>query len=467
MLAIEVEYLLGRAVATDANQRDRAEWPPHPTRLFSALVDALADVALDSTELHAKCEAALRWLETLPAPEIRASVDADVSVRTLVRYFVPINDQSVSKEVRAAPLVDQRARQERFFPAVTPADPIVTFAWPHADADERQWSALQALVRRVPYLGHSSSAVRVACRRTAEAPTLVPALSGGILLRVPGPGRLERLVSVHVLRSKSTVAQPPRGREVRYRSPDPAMAHGPLGSARVFEMTGGSFGLEDAATLVYRFRAAVLSYLGRSSAEILTGHQADGARSTRPHIAFTTLANLDHRHADGSVKGLAVLLPRDIDDEDVLLLESASSRVRALHFGQRGSVGIRPIVGDESSLRSLQFDRYCRPSRTWASVTPVVFGVHPKPKKGLTEEHALMKDIECLGLPRPVALSIQDVAFVRGAPNARGFGRGSIASVRGRVARHVRLEFDATISGPLLLGAGRHMGFGLLLPETP
>lgn len=60
MFAIEVEFLLGRSVATDPSQRDLAEWPPHPTRLFSALVDALGDVA--DEDARARAESALRWI---------------------------------------------------------------------------------------------------------------------------------------------------------------------------------------------------------------------------------------------------------------------------------------------------------------------------------------------------------------------------------------------------------------------
>ena len=38
MLAIEVAFLTGRYVATAYNTRTETEWPPHPARLFSALV---------------------------------------------------------------------------------------------------------------------------------------------------------------------------------------------------------------------------------------------------------------------------------------------------------------------------------------------------------------------------------------------------------------------------------------------
>lgn len=38
--------------------------------------------------------------------------------------------------------------------------------------------------------------------------------------------------------------------------------------------------------------------------------------------------------------------------------------------------------------------------------------------------------------------------------------------VHGRPFRHVALDFDRTVAGPLLLGAGRYLGVGLLAPVT-
>jgi CRISPR-associated protein Csb2 len=215
MLAIEVEYLLGRAVATDTSQRDRAEWPPHPTRLFSALVDALHDITDDGE--RARADAALRWVEAQPPPAIRASLDDDASVRSVVKHFVPINDEPVdAKNVRATPLTELRTRQERFFPAVVPADPTVVFSWPASDPSESHLTALRDLAARIPYLGHSSSVVRVTCTTAAMPAVIAPALAGEFLLRVPGAGRLDRLNAVHGARRTDTYVQPPRGKEVRY-----------------------------------------------------------------------------------------------------------------------------------------------------------------------------------------------------------------------------------------------------------
>jgi CRISPR-associated protein Csb2 len=470
MLAIEVEYLLGRAVATDTTRRDLAEWPPHPSRLFSALVDALSDVQAEPE--RTSCEDALRWLEAQPPPEIGASLDADVSRRGNVKYFVAVNDDVADwKKTRSSTLVDRRSRQERYFPAVVPADPRVYFAWPTSEPTEAQQFALDALSRRVPYLGHSSSLVRVVCRKEAPPRVLEPRLAGDILLRVPTRGRLDRLNAVHALRTGDALAQPPRGREVPYGPLHGCLQRGPHGDARVFAFEGARFGLEETAWVTQRYRAALLTQLGNAGA-ILTGHEAGGTPARRSHVAFVPLAHVDGAHADGTIKGLAVVIPRDIDEDALTTLEGAMQRVTRLVFGARGEVRLRAVpVDDAGDLdwaarvpESLRFPRYCKAARTWASVTPVALGRHPKPRKGLTEEQVFAADLADLGLPEPMSVSMQSVPFVRGAPAVRECRRGELSALRHRLLRHVALAFAEPVEGPLMVGAGRYMGFGLLLP---
>src|SRR5207248_7639481 len=114
MLTIEVEFLLGRYAAADFRDRERPEWPPHPARLFSALVAASHESGLGES-----ARAALLWLESLPPPEIRA--DERPPAQSLVTVFVPVNDP-------AHDLLPLRAeRQPRAFPSVAPLVPTVWF----------------------------------------------------------------------------------------------------------------------------------------------------------------------------------------------------------------------------------------------------------------------------------------------------------------------------------------------------
>jgi len=49
-LTIGWQYLTGYAVATDPSSRDRAEWPPHPARVFMALAAAWFETGEDPDE---------------------------------------------------------------------------------------------------------------------------------------------------------------------------------------------------------------------------------------------------------------------------------------------------------------------------------------------------------------------------------------------------------------------------------
>ena len=85
---IEVNFLTGRFVATFHNDRRQSEWPPHPARLFSALVAAWAD----ADEPDPSERGALEWLEAQSPPAIAAS---GAVPRKVVGHFVPVNDVSV------------------------------------------------------------------------------------------------------------------------------------------------------------------------------------------------------------------------------------------------------------------------------------------------------------------------------------------------------------------------------------
>lgn len=88
MFTLRIEYLTGRSVATSYNDRNLAEWPPHPARIFSALVATWAD----DPSANANERAALDWLSEQAPPAIAAS---GCSHRTVATHFVPVNDVSV------------------------------------------------------------------------------------------------------------------------------------------------------------------------------------------------------------------------------------------------------------------------------------------------------------------------------------------------------------------------------------
>ncbi len=88
MFALELRFLTGRYVASSFNDRHSPEWPPHPARLFSALVAT----HFDTDQLDQAERSALEWLESLGPPELSASA---AFPRDDYASFVPVNDITV------------------------------------------------------------------------------------------------------------------------------------------------------------------------------------------------------------------------------------------------------------------------------------------------------------------------------------------------------------------------------------
>ena len=187
MFALGLHYLNGWSMAAaDGPRKERAEWPPHPDRVFMALAAAWFETG-ENTNEHAKEGDALRWLQTLPPPAIAASEAKD---RTLVTGYVPVND--IERGLALVPA--HRPRHSRSFPVAIPQCPVVRLIWQGMELGAHR-SALEQLAAKVTHVGHSASFVQAWVEPDCvAAPCWVPINGVAVRwLRVPSPGRLERL----------------------------------------------------------------------------------------------------------------------------------------------------------------------------------------------------------------------------------------------------------------------------------
>lgn len=553
MLAIEVELLGGRYVATEHNDRSRAEWPPHPARFFSAMVAALHDRdPVDPAE-----RAALLWLERQPAPHLDVDLHVTESVgRRQVRpVFVPVNDvtlvgdpeadvrkarhslakleqeeqtrkavaevKKLRKEVAkreakladfmadqqvadsapaaaaiktaAALLPDRRIRQERTFPVVVPARSTFAFLWPDA-APAEHGEGLRRLCDRVTRLGHSSSLVRCTLVERAIEPSLVPRSSGAHVLRVVGPGQLERLEWAY-MRHRAVDARVLPALPQRYGEPDVVEPEGPRSVFGdewiVFERVGGQRPLGSRGSdLAIAFRQALIEVHGKADLPaVLSGHAASGERTSQPHIAFVPLPWVGHAHADGSIQGMSLIAPRSIapgERETMLRLIARWEKERgdenddyAVDLGTPSGLG-RPLHVrfrrvDVPTKAALSTARWCRASRRFITATPIALDRHPgnlrsnierSAHKAASEAEASIADAcERIGLPRPISVSISLAPLLPGAQHVRQFAPWPPKPGKTRRARaHADIVFPVMVRGPVLVGAGRYFGLGLCLP---
>ncbi len=456
MLALEVDFLTGRYVAARADDRDQPEWPPHPARLFFALVNAWAENGEDTSE-----EAALRWLEEQPPPAIRAS---GFDVRPVVTTYVPPNDAR-----NAQVLPEERRRQARTFPSVTPHDPEVTFVWPESTPTTVVRAALERLSRRTTYLGHSSSLVSLRFVDGPGEPTLVPTEAGETTLRVTAAGQLDALKHSYDVYVEAGIRGTLPCAHQAYAAPgvgeDPPPAS-VMGEMIVFARgsRGPSLPIEAGPRVASVMRTAVMSAAGDAAPEVITGHRPGGGRSERPHLAFVALPDVAHRHADGHLLGVAAVLPRGLDDGDRAATYRALLDVSHLTLGRAGRLDIVRVGADAMST-GLNASTWSGASARWATVTPIELDSFPDEPFGDEAGDIVTRACERVGLPRPVAVTVGPDSMFSGSPPWHVFARNR--SPRSRPRRplvHAVVEFECAVNGPMLLGAGRYLGLGLMRP---
>lgn len=481
MIAIAVRYLMERAVASSHADYSEPEWPPHPDRLFQALVAARS--ALESPEDDARGELeALRWLESQAPPLLYAS---DAAPRGVVTVYVPVNDLSAPRvrqgaaisrstlESGLALLPEHRLRQPRHFPASVPQVDTVVFRW-DADPPAAVVGALARLLRAVTYLGHSSSPVEAWIDEDPRDPNLLP--TEGVAryrLRIPTRGRLESLEARYEAQLRPSPAPAVGYRPVEpTRAPAPGTVFSPF--PIVLRLSGPPHPtLTSTLALTTALRGALLASGGAGEIpEWISGHQADGSASTKPHLALTPLANTSHEHADGRVLGLALWIPQEMEigpdggGLSRLLLDPTTGDPRRLRL-TLGRAGVCELDLDEREVRpvSLREATWTRTARLWGSVTPVALDRHPKQKNSEAEiEKTIADSVERIGLPRPALVVARTVSPHLGVPPSWSFPRIERKS-RGCLRHtHAVIAFEDDVRGPILLGAGRYRGYGFFRP---
>ena len=545
---IEVNFLTGRFVATCHNDRRQPEWPPHPARLFSALVAAWADA--DEPD-PSEC-VALEWLESQPPPGIAAS---DAVPRRVVSHFVPVNDASVVSRGRyerrveniavltaqleselvvsagevtkkaaqlerklarerdvgaqvgsvgstnpasaVGMLPDQRGKQGRFFPSVTPDDARVTFVW-DVPAPDDLVDSLDRLLHRVTRLGHSSSLV--SCRLIApDCSATFEAGEVGSGMRAVRRGQLRELARRFVrhegYKPRSLPYTDVRYRPVAKAAQQPEVEHKPntAGQWVVFEFIPGSrsFPVTRGVELAAAMRAAVFHHAEDPIPEELSGHRADGGPTDAPHVAFLPLPYVGFEHADGRLLGMAVSVPDAVGDGARRALfraignweataGKAEDRALKLTLGAQGVTRLFRQLGP-ATLATLRASAWNRASCRWVSATPIALPRHPGRLGGGTKaararawdsaEASVVLACDHVELPEPISVEVSLNPFLTGSRPARRFPAFVQNGRSGRPVRrqllHASVTFTHPVAGPFMLGAGRFLGLGLMRPAPP
>lgn len=472
------------------------DWPPAPARLFQALLAGAARGA----RIPEEDQAALRWLEALPAPII--TVPTVRQTRGFVSY-VPNNDLD-SKAGDPARVDEIRARKvikTRLFDSNIP----LAYHWSFADDGQgvelarslcRVANKLYQFGRGVDMAWADSEVIEVAeaeCR-FEEFPGVVyrpcPQSQGG-LLACPEAGSLQSLITRYVAHrtrlQKATVGR--KGQQIFSQPPKPRfqqVAYGTPSALHLYDLMT-PWPLAGSAELVRHIRDIASQRLADAfpdrSADIervLIGRGA-AAADKGSRVRILPLPSIGHPQADRIIRRVLVEVPPNcpIRAGDI---DWAFSGLNLEADQETGEVRNGLIKSSERKMLRHYNVGEDRGVRRWRTVTAAVLPVDVARRR---DDSRHVRKGSKTGSERLAEMSQAAGAVVQALRHAcirekvlsvrvqrEPFdAKGAMAETFAKDTRfakerlwHVDVELADPISGPLTIGDGRYLGLGLMAP---
>lgn len=454
------------------------DWPPSPLRLFQALVAGYRGRGPREPRL----DAALRHLEDLPAPTVLAPVPQAVSP---VRAAVPNNDgdrtlgryaagdvagarKSVSK------LKTLRERVGWYVPGP------VHYLWQASPETPIHLPALQELASGVTCLGQGVDLAWARLALLNAPPRLsgiahVPRGDADNRLTVPYPaqgeskGAYDNLERRHdafrqrIVGGRVSGVPEPHHALLGYRSildlPPRRVAAFALRDmeGRAWSAPGGA-GLIVAGMTRHAIHAAARrAGLQDSAIAALMGHGKPGIDAAE-RIYVCPVPNVGHAWADGRIRRVMLVAPTTVKEQ---LWTALIHRLIASDLIPEGAAApvaqMVPADPGDTVLGS-----FTRRAAHWTSATPVVLpGWDTRRGQRRLERSAAR-------LLRFAGISPEAVEFVGFEPAGLLTGVSRLheyrapAHLQSYPRTWVTVRFTAPVKGPIVLGAGAGLGFGLL-----
>ncbi len=407
MSSICVEYINQRA--------SHHEWPASPDRLFQAMVATA--YAIDQAD---KFLPLLESCCTLP-PDITAPVVADLSEwKTSVPVaFMPSKGQDRKWVSRAFLLQSTRFLSSRLK------------VWYHWNLPDE----CAELIRSIRYLGKREDVARCWLDPDPPAPNLFPMENADRYLSVPLSGRLAELQAYYHL-----TAMAPKAPLVGYGS---MVMPSPWGEM-ILKRSGAVWSLAEAQVCARQFSRALLAKFPQG--EIPSWVHIPHQQSYLPHLACVAIPEIGAYRNINRVVGVGVILPKTPEVDRTLIV--------------RKLAGITDMPWDNENLASLKPSVWCRPSKEWETVTPVVFPRHGKKSGDL--EAQLVDLFAKQGYPIPEQIQLNPSSDKKGIPPAKTFIRRN----NHKPVFHAKVRWTERQAGPVLIGLEAHYGLGLFTPSN-
>ena len=515
-LTIQCRYIAHSytGVRQDRSLRDEVDWPPAPARLHQAFIATTMANLPDSLRMAfaEKTLDALRWLETLPPPDVIASRLADDSDhRRVLKVAMPHNSPAKGDFARYHPDLAPVWR-------ATPDHDGLLFAGYRWTDDAPQFSrdaelhlpALREAAAKLRYMGRAED--RVECEVHWHADGNQQPLSDSLEIWRPSaetedvclltarPESTSELMAEFQASAKGIARGAKRParlflREQSY-SRDAAEGLQPVHVA-VFQILPDSGNPDELpvvcdATNAHRWRSPLRALACKIAqepdrwnnpdlaAELISGHAPGGGHTQQPHLAFVPLPSLSSSgKADGRVRRFALLGFAESGKES-----EAASIYRTLAAALDGEE-IEPGYRLQLIADPFHYDKvwrlYTRSSRCWVSVTPTVidrgFKVPTRAPDGTplcSNERHLRRLAEWTQLVRTSLRHIRlpddlvSACKITLTPSPLLYATERAERYRppgeSAVFTHARLEFAKPVRGPLIVGDRRYQGLGLFVP---
>ncbi|MCI0605113.1 type I-U CRISPR-associated protein Csb2 [bacterium] len=463
---------------------EELEWPPSPSRLFQALIAGSHCGCYDV--VHAdKRDCALQWLESLAPPVIEIPGCHETG-RGITNY-VPNNDNQIPR----AHLPDSgHVRTAKSFLAmVFPGGNTLRYCWhfeSNQGADENAL-VICSMARLITHLGQHQDTVYARGEIVYDS----SASEFGKLMRPierndgtwtsPNSGSLEAYKRRHRTwlkgDSKDDVSVPDR--RAHYRSPETISLDAPMA---LFELWRNEderlrYDPRDLRQPASMVKHAMIEWLEAHPAfrehygavltsRLIAGHEANkqhGVQFNGAHIACVPIPSLSqHDVADGLIRRVLLIVLGPEEKKAIELFESVSNGINGAALkDQSVKVGYLKKASLKDSVIRL-FTK--RAYRVWRTVTPIILtGLM---RRGRGAETLIARALKQAGIQESEVESIAAFSgpIVPKTVHALDYRIEKNSYLAQTPRYHAEIIFKRLVEGALVIGRGRHYGFGLMMP---
>lgn len=487
---------------------DEPEWPPSPLRAYQALLRAAAMRSPNRT-MTDKTRTALSILETIHPRIVSPSAQP-----TTVGYraYVPHNHADLVATAWTRGNVDKSIANHRTEKDFRPhrieskedSFPAVHYLYPlemDPDAARHILDTLRPAVRSVVALGWGIDQVVADARLFTDTDIAalagehwLPARRGRKRLRTHKLGSLQALETRHEkflrrLEGGKFSPVPPLTAmdKIPYqRDSDPIPL--PYVIFKLVDVNEDAFRYPHAKLMhiTGMVRHVAIEEMRRSPPKfveepaewvnrVVRGMRDKSTGEKHQQFSYVPLPSIGHTYSDALIRNVMIAAPMNMERGLNYLAEKLDGRVLTPEDNGRLPAGDSSDVQQHIELQKFIPQRgkfidtlYLGSSCVWQSVTPVILPGHTdkKPEKTIKLIRTALRQS---GIDVPSTFTWQAQPFFRNCLSTHKYDKDGRRAGYFRpdyldnlTAVHIRIEFEFKVSGPLIIGAGRHQGFGVM-----